>query len=447
MAGKGSFIFVIGFSVIMGYIILNLTELGTRATTNVSWYNAATTSKNLAAMGANVGLASIFQDYLSGDFTGNWEHKQPLTSGTYSGGTYNIEADYAQGDTILLKSVSEFPFSSSVSFKDTILVQLVVPTDYDFLSYGYLTGFSGNGQFAMVGDTMWGPIHANGGLHTHPGDPRPVFHGMVTAKQLNGPPAEFLGGIQFTDNPIEFPLDIDELMQASNKTADYDFGLNFDGSVALELMNNELHMWFSPSADGSVSGEADSVITLGSGFNGAFYTSGDLFLKGTLEGMLTAGAGNDVKIVGDVTYHNDGQGKPYTVNTVTEGGVTREILEPMGDDVLGVIAENNIEIMKNSETLDGLTMHGAFYAMDKLYVDSPNSIDTDPVLDVWGSVIVREPDGFGRIQSSNGNGFSKRFRYDERLNQAGHRPLYFPGGKKMTPRIISWWENIRIPDF
>ena len=35
MAGKGSFIFVIGFGIIMGYIILNLTSLGTRATENI----------------------------------------------------------------------------------------------------------------------------------------------------------------------------------------------------------------------------------------------------------------------------------------------------------------------------------------------------------------------------------------------------------------------------
>jgi hypothetical protein len=449
MAGKASLIFVIGFGIIMGYIILNLTELGTRSTRTVSWYNSATVSKNLASIGANVALTRVFDDYISGAPPANWSHTQTMTTGPYTGGEFTINANYGLTDTIIVRSISRFPISMFATLRDTVLVRLAAPTDNDFLSYAYLSGFSGNGEFAMRGDTLWGPVHSNGGLHIHPSGsgPLPVFHGLVTVKQQNGPAAEFLGGLEFSDNPIEFPLNINQLKIAAQQTASGNFGLHFDHSIVLEIQNDEMHIWFSPSAAGTVTGDADTVVSLGGGFNEALYTTGDLFLKGTIEGRLTAGAAGNVKITGDVRYYNNGQVLPYTVTTETVGGVTRQALEPMGTDMLGIVSENNIEIIKNSSTLSGLTLHGAYYAMDKFFVDSPNGISTSPVLDTWGTIISREPGTFGRLKHPNGNGFDKRFRYDKRLADPAHRPSYFPGGKKMAPRIAGWWENVRLPDF
>ncbi len=61
MGGKAAIIVVIGFSIILGFVVRSLSNVSTRAQTNMSTYAASTESHNLAITGANVGLSQLYQ--------------------------------------------------------------------------------------------------------------------------------------------------------------------------------------------------------------------------------------------------------------------------------------------------------------------------------------------------------------------------------------------------
>ena len=62
MGGKAALIFVLGFSFLMGYTLMNLNTASTRAVTNMTKYNVMSASHNLALAGANGGLAKFYRD-------------------------------------------------------------------------------------------------------------------------------------------------------------------------------------------------------------------------------------------------------------------------------------------------------------------------------------------------------------------------------------------------
>jgi len=43
------------------------------------------------------------------------------------------------------------------------------------------------------------------------------------------------------------------------------------------------------------------------------------------------------------------------------------------------------------------------------------------------------------------SGFSKRYRFDTRLQDPSFRPPYFPGYYVKTYAITNWWESYRVP--
>ena len=62
MGGKASLILVIGFTIILGYVAMNVGNVSTMAVTNMSMYSAMSASHNVALAGANARLARFYQD-------------------------------------------------------------------------------------------------------------------------------------------------------------------------------------------------------------------------------------------------------------------------------------------------------------------------------------------------------------------------------------------------
>ena len=63
MVGKAGLITVIGFSIILGFISLNMARVAKNAIGNMASYADATLSHNLATTGANIGLARFYSRY------------------------------------------------------------------------------------------------------------------------------------------------------------------------------------------------------------------------------------------------------------------------------------------------------------------------------------------------------------------------------------------------
>jgi hypothetical protein len=438
MAGKASLIFVIGFGVIMGYVILNLTSLGTRATENMSWYNSATASKNLATIGMNAGLARLHADTsLSGTIA-----SQSFNEGPYTGGSYSVNATHIGFNRLRVESASHYPLSFFTDLRDTIEVILRMLTVDDFRMYGWLTNFPGNDQFFFSGDTVWGPLHANGQFHTHPSH-SPVFHGHVSVRGINPNPnspsnnSKFLGGYTTGASDVDIPTHFNELIAAAN-----DGGVTFDNDVWIRLHDNEVRVWHTqPVPVDNILPSPDETYLL-SDFNGTMYIDGNAYLQGTLEGQLSIGARNNVNITGDITYKTDPAYITHNIGIVD--GIMRQEHEGVGYDLLGVVSGNDIIINHAApNNLTNLELHGIFFALGSFDVTSLPNIGT---LDTWGSMIQRS--GRATLRSPSGDGYRQRYRYDTRLEDGTLRPPAFPGFHRPTGfEIVGWYESIQLPKF
>lgn len=445
MAGKGSLLLVIGFGVIMMYIIANLVSLGTRATEHMAWYNNATASKNLATVGANVGLAQL-REYPN--VPANWDLVSPqtITSGAYSGGSFRI--DYIPqmgGDLLLMRVVSNFPVSVFQTLRDTVEVYLLPIGANDYRMFGWISDKPGNAQFFFKDDIIWGPIHTNGGIHTHPGGGGPppgptnvpIFHGMVTARQTINPVgsdfAKFLGGYQVGGGSVDIPGEFDELISVSAGNNTYfteDLFINIDGDM--------VNVWISDTeVDPSTTPDSSYSISGGGFDHGAIYSEGNIRIQGVLDGQVSIGAGQNIIIVDDIRYATN---PPFTTeNLGMVDGVMREQHIGNGDDLLGLYSANDI-IIADKGTAKDFTVHGVLLALGELVAQNHNS-RTLAYLDTWGSIIMHER---GKVRHAN-SGLIQRYRYDTRLEDESFRPRYFPGTYTSHFEIISWYESIQLP--
>lgn len=439
MAGKGALIFVIGFGVIMGYVILNLTSLGTRATENMSWYNTATASKNLATIGMNIGLALIQEDE---GFADGPIWSESMNSGPYSGGSFSVTSEALGSNRYRVTSTSNYPLTFFSDLRDTIEVILRMLTVDDFRMYGWLTNFPGNDQFFFENDIVWGPLHANGQFHPHPGHD-PVFHGHVTARGINPRPgtpnshAKFLGGYTTGARDVEIPDNFSELIEAANNG-----GVTIENDAWIRIYDNEVRIWNSePTPVDDVLPLPDDVIPL-SDFNGTMYVDGNAYIQGTLDGELSIGASQNVNITGNIKYKTD---PPYITHDIgIVDGIMRQEHEGIGDDILGIVAGNDIIINHNyPNDLSNLELHGIFFAMGSFDV---TSLPSNGVLNTWGGMIQRN--GRATLRLPSGEGYRQRYRYDTRLEDGTMRPPEFPGFyRPIGFEIAGWYESIQLPQF
>lgn len=436
MAGKGVLIYVIGFGIIMGYILLNLSAIGTRAVENMSWYNNAAASKAIATIGINAGLAQLYED---GSRRGTLLN-HTFVDGPYSGGRVEVIALNVGFNRVEVRSVSHFN-----GLTDEIIVNLRELTVDDFKMYGWLTNFPGNDQFFFSGDTVWGPLHANGNFHTHPGH-SPVFHGHVQARVINPRPGtpnnrtKFLGGFTQGAAPAPIPDHFNELISAANAG-----GLTHDGDAWIYMHGNSVHIYFDnqPTVVDEIFPNPDVILSLtDQSFNRTIYIEGTAHIKGVLEGTLSIGAGDRVKIIGDIRYATDPPFETHDIGIVD--GIMRQEHEGRGTDLLGVVSANDIIIdHKPANNLSNLTLHGIFFAMGKFDV---TSLPSHGVLNTWGSLIQR--DGRATLRNPSGNGYRQRYRYDTRLEDGTLRPPAFPGFHvPVGLEVLDWYESVQLPTF
>jgi hypothetical protein len=450
MAGKASLILVAGFAVIMMYIITNLTSLGTRAVENMSWYNSATASKNLASIGTNAGLAWL---RLNPADRGQLFSPQTINNGAYSGGSFTVTATNVGTDLVRLQTISEFPMSMFQTLRDTVDVFLRPEGQNEYRMFSWIANVPGNAQFFYGGDEIWGPIHQNGGIHMGnipQGTQVPIFHGRVTASQniqpVGGDRAAFLGGYQTGADQINVPTSFNELIIAANE----DGGKTYTEDIYIEINGTEVSVWFSSTeiTDPSVAPDEQFMLE---DFNGAIYTTGNVAVKGVLDGKVTIGAGQDVLIVDNIVYQTD---PAYSeVPFLDENGnavynaqydLYRNTHISHGEDLLGLYAGNDIVIAAKNQDFE---VHGILLALNELRGENVQGMNGLYNLSTWGSIIMRGRGDMRFSQGTNHKGFRQKYRYDVRLEDDGFRPLYFPGTITTSFQIVSWYESIQLPPF
>jgi hypothetical protein len=421
MGGRASLILVMGFAVILGYISYNLNQYATRSVGNMSTYVYSTNSHNLAVAGANVGLAKLYTDT---SWTG------PVTE-TVNGA--NMQGSFTVGMTDIgvnsarLRSISSCNTWGSGILHDTVDIMFDKNKENSFSMFAWMTNFEGN-VFWITGDTVWGRVHSNGNLHI---DGRPVFMEKATTSKGFDPKvgtsqnkAIFKQGYETGIADITLPNDISAIINASTSG-----GKKYTGNIWVTLKpgtaaDGDGVALIQASAGGPV---IDSINLSDPSFNGVILGTGTVNVKGTLDGKLSIASQLDVNIIDDIRYEQN----PQTTTS---------------NDLLGLVADRDVVVANNVANNSDCMIDACIFARSGSFrAEDYNSRPVSGILGVYGSIVQDERGAVGQYSGSTlKSGFSKRYRFDLRLNDPAYRPPYFPGYYVKTYAISSWWESYRI---
>ncbi len=141
------------------------------------------------------------------------------------------------------------------------------------------------------------------------------------------------------------------------------------------------------------------------GFNGIIYVHSGLTVRGTLDGEITIVSGGFVDVVDDVLYRDSDANGP----------------SPNCDDLLGLIAGTDINIVSNEPNQTDCVIHAAMVAINNtMRVENWNTGSPRGTLTLYGSLAqdFRGPVGTGYWQDGEfiiSTGYQKDYHYDTRL--------------------------------
>lgn len=158
--------------------------------------------------------------------------------------------------------------------------------------------------------------------------------------------------------------------------------------------------------------------------NGVIFVEGNVWLEGTLNGKM-------VTIVAARLSSSD-QANVFIQHDITYGNYD-------GSAILGVIAQNNVETIKDSE--DDLRIDGAYLAQNGRVgrEDYNDKSDIKSVITVYGAIASNQRYGFAWSDSDGNNwGYANRNLYYDN-NLLYFPPPYFPTGDEY---LMDLWEEL-----
>jgi len=151
-------------------------------------------------------------------------------------------------------------------------------------------------------------------------------------------------------------------------------------------------------------------------------------VKGTVNGKITVGAG------GQSAANKEG-------NIYIDDDLTHyEHPKKGSDDLLGLVAENNILIADNADTRGDLSIHATMFCRAGGFTaENYNNRPIEGSIKLVGGIQHNKRGPVGTFSGSppkKVSGYAKSYRYDERLMYDA--PPYFPTTGNFE--IVSWFE-------
>ncbi|HCV43626.1 MAG TPA: hypothetical protein DGH68_09090 [Bacteroidetes bacterium] len=446
MVGKAGLIVVVGFSIILGFMSLNMARLGNKAVNNMSSYNDATLSHNLATAGANIVLSRFYADTTwRGDTT------QTLSGQNFNGSIRYGVANTGTPNLVRMQAISTYrspmlPISETLH--DTVMVYLNTNASSTFSKYAWLTNNENSVNWTTA-DTVWGLVHSNGTLYV---SGKPVFmQKITTSKSFSPAPGKTSGGK--TNNAIfkngyetsvpirEFPNNLARMDSAATAGGKKYNGATYPNRwVTLNPGTADNGDGFVVVRNSSFTTGAlnDTIRPSNPAFNGVMSSTGVIHVKGKLDGVLSIAATSttsDVFIEDTIRYEKN----PLTTTS---------------DDLLGIVADRDVVVADNVAnntncSIDGciFTRTGSFKAQNH---DNTSPVHAQPLygeLRILGSIVQNNRGAVGTVSGGGtlATGFSKRYRFDDRLTETFKPPL-FPEYLTKVYCITNWWESMRVPN-
>ncbi len=418
MFGKGAIVTVVGFMVVFSTFQLKLSGTIVRNTDNFNRQYSESLVRQAAVSSMNYAINWVWQtDTTSGTVNFDFEPVSASVVVSLVGtDTIRIQA-YAQMDIF---DNDEYAISgNTVQLQDSIVAFFA--NSQPISRYFWFTEIEGN-VYWVTGDTVNGPLHTNDVLRTYGS---PVFEGKVTANNGITPDpssaenqAIYNGGWEIGVNTT-IPTDISNLTSAAttgNNGAPYNTVSIYDDVTTFEFL-----------ADGRVARTVGSnppdTVSLGSiAPTGVIYSSEDINVFGTLNGQVTIYSEQDIHIQDDLVYAVD----PTT--------------NPSSNDMLGLIANNDVIISDNTANNNDCTIHASIMAMNGSFIaENYETRDVAGELTVVGSLVQYQRGPVATFDWGTENirtGFTKDYTFDSRLNSSS--PPSYPGVAGIS--LLSWWE-------
>ncbi|MFC2134097.1 hypothetical protein ACFLR4_04665 [Bacteroidota bacterium] len=431
MGGKGAILLVLGFSLIFLVAGVNFNRVATNSIDNMTDYYCQTAALNLASSGANMACNRLFID-------NSW-------SAGYSNlsfGEGEIDVDVETID--VYQNVKKITATGTLDGETKEIQVILQPSK--FSKFAYYSANEPDDIWWRTGDTVWGPFHVQGSLRV---SGSPVFMGKVSNQDglvmydpgkwekqkiiVDGKKIKVEVWIPGSDDPkfyggyeegidVSMPEDGVSNLEAAAAAGGAKF-TNQD-TVYLTFQGDSLKYKFAAN-------DAYTTVLLSTfAPNGAiFVDNGNIRLKGTIKGQYTIGAGeahDESKKMGQVFIDDD-----VVYNTDPR-------IDPNSQDLFGIVTENDVQITDNIANQAGITIHASIYCEDQGF--GAENHDTRPIsgyIDLLGGIQQNIRRGVGTFnEDGQDHGFSKRYKYDERLAFAA--PPFFPGTGSFE--IVSWYE-------
>lgn len=417
MTGKAALLLILGFSTIFLIVGNNFAGLSNRGVDNMVNYYTGTVSHDLAVSGANLAASKIF-------FDSDWD--AGFSDLKMFGGTITvniIDVDKYKG---IKKIVSKSEFNG-----DSSMVSVTLQPS-KFSKFAYYSVSEGAGDIWWTGnDTVWGPFHTQDELLA---SKHPTFMGKASSKRglryyddKKTDKPNFNGGYQ---EGVDLPLPKNGVSSIAQAAADGGYVFNKDDygkedAVYLTFEGDKIKFKFSSSKKA----KETEVSAADFAPNGViFVPEATLYIKGVVSGQYTIGVSAGKKSGGSIILEDD---IVYSKDPRKYSGST---------DMLGIVAENDVIIEKNSDNNNDINIDASIYCENGGFTaedwdDRPES----GAINLFGGLIQNIRGAVGTFNSKKGDietGFAKKYKYDERLMVAS--PPAFPGTGGFE--IVSWYE-------
>ena len=414
MTGKASLLLILGFSAIFLVFGRNFTSLTTRSVDNMVNYYDETMAHDISVSAANMAANEFFLD-------NNWTAGFPKTS--FNGGSFKVNF------SILNAYLKVYRITSVGTYgKVTNTVEITLKPS-SFSKFAYFSMSEGGNIWWTGKDTVWGPFHTQDHLRAFQ---HPTFMGKASSfKSILYKTSEAKDKPNFNGGyapSINLPLPTDGVSNLETSAAAG--GFVFDKTKYTK--DNTIYLTFAGDSikyKYSATGPETTVLASALAPNGVIFAPDvTLRVKGAVKGQYSIGAsgniGNQGSIILDdnIVYNTD----PRT--------------NPSSQDMLGIVAENDVVIANNAANNSSIDIFASIYCENGGF--TAEDYDSRPVsgaINLYGGVIHKTRGAVGTFNSSSGNvisGFVKKYRYDDRFLLTS--PPSFPGTGMFE--IISWYE-------
>ncbi len=417
--GKAALLVVLGTSLVLGNMLVGLNKRANSQNEFISEHYERIISRNIANSAANIAVSKLFQDF-------SW--RTGLTSTGMAGGYYAADIQDINFDTTVAVQRVKVTATSTYGGVTNMVIAVVArpPSSH----YAQFTANWPAANSYVTGDTLYGPIHTNtkfkfGGS--------PVFFGKVSSVDPgydtwgSGAP-QFLGGTEFGANDIPMPSLATGLQALA------------DSATAGGDVYSDDHVWLKFFADGSYDFYEGDDDPEEDDWDGPKFLSDitgvimldendkDIHVQGTVSGQVTIyGAGRHIYIEDDLLYADD----PRT--------------NPDSQDMLGLVAKNDIIVAYTPANEDDVEIHGAIMALNQEFKVENGTDGPFGTMTLFGSTLQKQRGKLAKgsldvnFNVTITDGYALKSYYDNRFLHVG--PPVFPTAQKTV--VYSWLEDTR----